>query len=77
MKKNFPGHEILIISVVINTLIFLLLSILHFYWSFGGQLWYDQVLPTNSRGTRRLNPGTASSLTIAFALLFFAFINRR
>ena len=59
---------------MINTIIFLLLSLLHFYWAFGGRLWYEDVLPTNSSGSRRLNPGLTASLVVAFGLLSFGLI---
>ena len=64
----------LIITVVINTVIFILLSILHFYWAFGGNLWYNDVLPTSSNGLQKLNPSTTASLIIAFGLLILALI---
>ena len=60
--------------VVINTTIFLLLSVLHFYWAFGGKLWLDAVLPTNSSGTQQLNPTTTAALIIAFGLLCLALV---
>jgi hypothetical protein len=74
MKKYTDKNNILIFSVVINTTIFLLLSILHFYWTFGGKLWYEDVLPTNSRGLNRMNPSMTACLIIAFGLIFLAFI---
>jgi hypothetical protein len=67
-------RSVLVVSVIINTVIFILLSLIHFYWAFGGRLWYADVLPTNSRGSERLNPGTIAGLFVAFALLFFALI---
>lgn len=63
-----------IILIAINTIIFLLLSILHFYWAFGGKLWFEDVLPTNSGGLKKINPGMAAGLIIAFGLLFMALI---
>ena len=74
MKKHVFKRRILIIAVVINTAIFVLLSILHFYWAFGGRHWYHDVLPTNSKGLTRMTPGVAATLIIAFGLLLFAFI---
>lgn len=66
--------KILIIPVIINTTLFFLLSILHFYWAVGGRVWYDDVLPTNSNGLNRMNPSTTTGLIIALGLLFFALI---
>ncbi len=64
----------MIIPVIINTVIFLLLSMLHFYWAFGGKLWYDDVLPTSSNELNKLNPSTTAGLIIAFGLLCLALI---
>ncbi len=74
MKKYIDKNYLLSITIVINTIIFLLLSLLHFYWAFGGQLWYQDVLPTNSSGLKRLNPSIAAGLIIALGLLFLALI---
>ncbi|MGY4386302.1 hypothetical protein ACVWYN_003353 [Pedobacter sp. UYP24] len=70
MKKHFAST----ILIVVNTSIFLLLSILHFYWAIGGQLWYGDVLPTNSSGLKVLNPSIMGTLTIAIGLLLLALI---
>lgn len=64
----------MIILIVINVIIFLLLSILHFYWAFGGKLWYSDVLPTSTNGLRKINPGMIAGFVVAFGLLFFAII---
>ncbi|MHA4842919.1 DUF3995 domain-containing protein [Flavitalea antarctica] len=71
-----PGHKFVTLTVLIavNTIILLLLSCLHFYWGFGGTLWYDEVLPTNSTGSERLNPGTVATFVVAFALQLLALI---
>jgi hypothetical protein len=74
MKNYAFKQSILIIPVIINTVIFILLSILHFYWAFGGKLWYDDVLPTSSNGLHKMNPSTTAGLIIAFGLLFLALI---
>ncbi len=74
MKDYAFKKRILIIAVFINTVIFILLSILHFYWTFGGKLWYDDVLPTSSNGLNKLNPGPASGLIVAFGLLLLALV---
>ena len=74
MKNNGSKQRILIIPVLINTVIFILLSILHFYWAFGGKLWYEDVLPTSSNGLHKLNPSRTATLIIAFGMLFFALL---
>ena len=60
------------ILVFTNTVIFSLLSLLHFYWAFGGTVWLDGVLPTNSSGVKMLTPTTPITLLVAFALFSFA-----
>jgi hypothetical protein len=47
---------------------------LHFYWAFGGKLWFVDVLPTNSSGLKKINPGMAAGIIIAIVLLFLALI---
>ncbi len=74
MRKYIDKHYILTIAIIINTIILLLLSLLHSYWAFGGQLWYEDVLPTNSSGLNRLHPGMAAGLIVALGLLFLAVI---
>jgi len=74
MKTMADKYKMLLIPVIINTTLFFLLSILHFYWAIGGRVWYDDVLPTNSNGLNRMNPSTTAGLIIAFGLLFFALI---
>ena len=74
MNNRFKNHPFLTVAVLAITLIFVLLALLHFYWSFGGRLGYDEVLPTSSNGLRRLQPGRATGFGVAVGLLFFAFI---
>ncbi|HXH99164.1 MAG TPA: DUF3995 domain-containing protein [Sphingobacteriaceae bacterium] len=69
--KNFAfNRSKLIIPIIINAVIFTLLSILHFYWALGGKLWYNSVLPTSSNGMHKLNPSITAGLIVAFVLLF-------
>lgn len=65
---------VLNIAVIINSVIFISLSVLHFYWAVGGRSWYNDVLPTNSTGSQQLNPSTTATLIISFGLLLFALI---
>ena len=74
MKDYTFKRSVLIISVIINSFIFLILSTLHFYWALGGRLWYDDVLPTSSNGLHKMNPSATSAIIIAFVLLFLALI---
>ena len=74
MKNYTFKRSVLIIPVIINTIIFILLSLLHLYWAFGGKYGYDDVLPTTSNGFHKLNPSTTAGLVVAFGLLFMSFI---
>jgi hypothetical protein len=74
MKESNYTAIILIVLIAINTLFLLFLSCLHFYWGFGGTLWFADVLPSNSTGSKRLNPGTTATFVVAFGLLLLALI---
>jgi hypothetical protein len=60
--------------ILINSIVFLFLSLLHFYWGFGGTRWFADVLPTNSTGSKRMEPGTGATFIVAFVLLLLAFV---
>ncbi|WP_316802112.1 DUF3995 domain-containing protein [Pedobacter nototheniae] len=62
------------VLIYINTIIFLFLSALHFYWAFGGKWVAEKVIPTSPAGKHMLNPGKSSTLVVALGLLLFAFI---
>jgi len=70
-SNNTP--KLLTILIAINTIIFLILSSLHFYWALGGTFWYADVLPTNSTGSKRMNPGVMAAFIVAFGILLLAF----
>jgi hypothetical protein len=72
--KHSKMTGLLKVLIAINTIIFLLLSLLHFYWGFGGTVWFADVLPTNSTGSKRMEPGRGASFVVAFALLMLAFV---
>ncbi|MDX1828668.1 MAG: DUF3995 domain-containing protein [Lutibacter sp.] len=54
-------------------IIFLSISIIHFYWVFGGLKGLNKALPTDEKGKRVLNPGKIETSIVAFGLLSFAF----
>ena len=56
----------------ILTLLFTSLSLLHFYWAFGGKWAFEKVLPTNSDGLKLLSPTTTDSVIVGLGLLFFS-----
>lgn len=51
---------------------FLLLGLIHLYWSIGGQWGFDNSLPTNVDGERVLNPKKTDSAIVGLGLLFFS-----
>ena len=61
-------------AVITITIIFSLISLLHLYWALGGKLWYEEVLPTNSMGTKILNPTAIETLIVAIGLLLMALV---
>lgn len=52
--------------------ILLILSLIHFYWSFGGKRGRDAAVPSNSTGSNLFNPGFLSTIFVALGLLSFA-----
>lgn len=65
----------LITLVSINTIIFITLSAIHFYWLAGGKWGLVLSLPSNP-STRDLlfKPSIMATLVVAFGLLLFAFV---
>ncbi len=51
--------------------IFILLSVIHFHWAFGGKYGFEQVLPTNEQGQKMLNPGKFDSAIVGLGLMIF------
>ncbi|GAA3769422.1 DUF3995 domain-containing protein [Flavobacterium ginsengiterrae] len=60
-----------IIAVVLFS-IFLFLSLVHFYWAFGGKWGTEGVYPTPDSQTPPKNPGIISTLIVAIVLFTFA-----
>ncbi len=53
-------------------IIFLIISIIHFYWVFGGLKGLNKALPTDEKGKRVLNPGKIETSVVGIGLLLFA-----
>jgi glucan phosphoethanolaminetransferase (alkaline phosphatase superfamily) len=60
------------ILAIILIFVFLIISIIHFYWVFGGLKGLNKALPTNEKGKRVLNPGKIETFIVGLGLLFFA-----
>lgn len=63
-----------------NTFILLAISVLHFFWAFGGRWGAEAVIPTNKEGQRMLNssgnsPSVFTTLVVAFGLLTMALLH--
>jgi hypothetical protein len=57
---------------LIEFFIFVIISLLHFFWALGGKWAFESGLPTNKEGKRMLNPTKIDCAIVAFGLLLFA-----
>jgi protein-S-isoprenylcysteine O-methyltransferase Ste14 len=62
------------IIAMILFLIFLFISIIHFYWAFGGSWGSDSVLPTKENKEKVLNPSALPTVIVALGVLGFGLI---
>jgi hypothetical protein len=53
----------------INAAILLIISLLHFYWGFGGRWGMAQSLPTNEQGETVLKPDAMACFVVALGLM--------
>ncbi len=58
--------KLLISSMLI--LIFLFLSLIHFYWAFGGKWGSSAVIPTQNNQKKAIKPGAIASIVVAIGL---------
>jgi Protein of unknown function (DUF3995) len=58
-----------IIFSIINATILLIISLLHFYWGFGGRWGMAQSLPTNEQGETVLKPDAMACFVVAIGLM--------
>ncbi len=61
------------VFIYINSLAFLVLSAIHWYWMFGGKRGLSVSLPTLNN-TKKLDPTPLMTFFVAFGLLLFAII---
>ncbi|MTI38603.1 DUF3995 domain-containing protein [Fulvivirga lutimaris] len=54
------------------SLIFLVLSVLHFYWATGGKWGLDNSVPTNLEGKKMLKTSLFSCIVVGSGLLIFS-----
>ena len=60
------------VQALIQAIIFLVLSLLHLHWAFGGSWGFEYALPTNKEGEKLLNPSKSDSLIVGVGLALFA-----
>ena len=60
---------------LLNTLILLAISGIHFFWAFGGRWGADAALPTSQDGKKALNPDIFATLIVAFGILAMALLH--
>lgn len=66
----------MILSSSLNLVIFVLISLLHVYWAFGGKWALDAAIPKTKEGsTDNFSPGPIATLIVAFGLLLFALVH--
>lgn len=56
---------------LINAIILILISAIHFYWAFGGKWAIDRVFP-EIKSTKPIRPSIAATVIVAFIFLGFA-----
>lgn len=57
---------------LILSIIFCILSLLHFYWAVGGKWGFHKVIPINVDGEKVFNPKKRFSLIVGLCLFVFA-----
>lgn len=63
------------ILTLFNSVVFISLALLHFYWAFGGTFGAQAAIPTDSSGGVLFMPGRMTTITVGLGLLAFAAIN--
>jgi hypothetical protein len=59
------------ILAILESLIFFLLSAIHFLWAFGGSLGFGSAIPTKENGERVMNPKKTDSAIVGIGLSLF------
>ncbi len=60
---------------LLNTLILLAISGIHFFWAFGGRWGADAAIPTSRDGKKTLKPDIFATLVVAFGVLAMAVLH--
>lgn len=59
---------------LLNGVILLVISVMHFYWALGGKAGMESTLPTDLEGKKVLNPKKTDSALVAVVLLIFGLL---
>lgn len=60
---------------ILNALILLAISGIHFFWAFGGRWGADAAIPTSQDGKKMLSPDIFATLVVAFGILAMALLH--
>ena len=77
VTDNFNDNQTIntmLTLVLINTIIFTLIAIVHVYWAFGGMWGIHSALPTKSDGNLSFEPHPIVTLGVALGLWLFALL---
>ena len=61
------------IPALIISLIFLVLSLIHFNWALGSKWGITKAIPTDNTGKKVMHPDAKASTVVGLGLLFFSF----
>lgn len=64
----------MLLPAVAAATILIVISVIHFYWAFGGRRGMGKALPVNTAGEFMLAPGAGTTFIVALGLLFFAVV---
>ena len=73
MQKIFGRTNMKMTAGILLVFIFLIISILHFYWAFGGSWALNQVTPTTVEGRKIIEVTPLASMVVGIGLLAMAF----
>jgi hypothetical protein len=62
----------ILILIIIEIIIFIILSGIHWNWMFGGNWGYNNAIPTDIKEKKLFNPKKIETLFVAIGLLVFA-----
>lgn len=67
-------NSMLLIILIVLTIIFLIISLFHLYWAFGGTVGKTESVPVTEKGTLLFEPGFMPCLVVGLGFLFLIFL---